>query len=218
MAMGEQGGDGDRTVTVSDPRVQRTFVYDNSVWREMRGEDGTQYLVVDVETAGFDRANVSLFDVAVDGEPLQADAHAVTGDAELADGLVAFPVPVAPADEAAIVWERTDRPDRRWRVPAAVVAEFARAPVFGVRDVTFAAEDGLGVAVENVGDRDGTFRLWISAPHAYDISHVATWAVPAGETVTHRVPTGAMSFADPEGGVTFELDWGTGSTERTFEG
>lgn len=216
-AMGETASGGGKRVTVSNPRVQHTFVYDNGVWREVMGEGGNQFLVVDVDAEGFDRAWVSLFDVAVDGERLDVDAHAVTGDAEVVDGPVAFPVPVASADEAAVVWKRTVRPAVRWRVPADSIADFAHAPEFRVRDVTFTAEDGLGVAVENAGDRDGTFRLRISAAHVYDISHVATWAVPAGDTVTRRVPTDELSSVDSEGGVTLELDWGTGSMERTFE-
>jgi hypothetical protein len=216
--MGETARRGDRAVTVSAPRVQRTFVYDNSVWKAVKGRADSQYLLVGVATEGFDRPKVSSFDVAVDGQRLDADVHAATGDAGVADGPVAFPVPVGAADRASVVWKRPLWSGDRWRVPVAVVEDLAAAPTFRLRDVTFSPADGMDVAAANVGDRDGTFPVDISVPEAADVSHVATWPVPAGERRTHHVPTDALSFARFEGGVTFTLGWGTGSVERSFDG
>lgn len=201
------------SVRVSNPRLQATFVYDNSVWQSVKGTEGSQYLLVDVDPSGFDRPKTSWLDVAIDGSPLDADAHAATGDAEVASGSVAIPVPVAGADAATVRW----RDEAAWTVPPDIVESFATAPRFVVRSATYEEGTGVVVTVANEGDRDGTFRLLLSPSNAHDISSIATAEVAAGAETTLQVSAEDVAGLTPTEGIEVDLHWGTGGSTVVVE-
>jgi hypothetical protein len=210
LAMGERADVDGGSATLSNPRVQRTYVYDNGVWQTVRGDGDAQYLLVDVATTGFERPFASWLDVVLDGTSLDAEAAATGGDAEVAAGTVALTVPVQSADAGTVRWTEGD--GAAWTLPDHALAALASAAEFDVTGATFHRGDGLSVEVRNDGDRDGTFRLRAAPSNAYDISSVHEVAVPAGDTATLRAALDELAGLTPAPGVELELSWGTGST------
>lgn len=165
------------TLTVESIAVQRSVIH-HELHRELYEPDDAQLLVVETRVDGYPE-----FLARIDGEPVRSSERV-----SLYGGDYAASVPVEPVDTAAVVLAEGDRP--AWAVPEEARRNLAAAPAFHLHDATV-REDGdetvLALTVENVGDRDGTFRAVVDQPSGGDIDASATFPVPAGETVTESV-------------------------------
>lgn len=215
------------TVTVRDVRV-RKLLRSTSVGSPTHVDVAClpdhQFAVVDAEAtdaAGDPILPDVRFALVADGVRYpRPDRHwywAVPPGSHDRPGFPAFPVPVADAAGAAVVWRRD--PPVRWTLPADTVEQFGRAPAFAVR--SFETPDAVargGVfevafAVANAGGRDGRFVAELGAGVISDHDEVVV-DVPHGteRTFAETVDPVYVEEAD-EVGVTF--DWGCGRLRRT---
>jgi hypothetical protein len=157
---------------------------------------------------------------AVDGESpdpaCTARLEAVRADR--VGRLQAVPVPLQfEGDRAAVVWERSDAPTVRWRVPAATVDALRRPPEFVVEglEVPETAQDGetieVGITVRNEGGRKDWF-----------VAELGLASTPGGEALELAYGAGESLtkprdlVADFRGGddLVVRLDWGLDAVER----
>lgn len=204
--MGESGPASD--LTVANPRLQWNAVYSGAERDLALAAPGAQFLVVEVRAAGYG-PKVSFFDVVRDDAHLDVDEVALSGDPEHANGRVAFPVPVAPAESASVVYEERGRSPTRWRVPPDVVAQFDATPEFEVESMSVTAGGVVEARVRNRGDRDGTFRATVAVDAEAPTRRLAV-AVPMDATRTATAP-----LPDRGGDSTsVRVDWGFDAVER----
>lgn len=212
-ALGESHqGPGGGTVTVASAAVHVSItslhVTGSSAHPDVGVREDAQFLVADVEPH-----DLEAFGVTVDGERVERNVYEPFGPD---DGLVAFEVPLADADSAAVVWTGGD--DRvRWELPDDVVADLAVRPAFEVRRFEVAdavdAGDPIPVTLEvaNVGDRDGRFLAELGAVVLSDVGE-AWFDVPAGETVTEDLSLTPSIYTPMYGSsgddLKVVLDWG----------
>lgn len=204
--MGEAGPAGD--LTVAAPRLQWNAVYDGADRHLALAAPGAQFLVVEVRADGYG-PKVSFFDVVRDGTRLDAAEVALSGDAEIANGRVAFPVPVGSAESASVVYEERGRSPTRWEVPPGVVAGFDGTAAFDVESVAVTASGVVEVRVRNRGDRDGTFRATVAVDDQ-EPARTLTVAVPTDAT---RTATAALPDQDGDP-TSVRIDWGFDAVER----
>jgi hypothetical protein len=182
-----------------------------------------QFLQVGVETSGPGApapADLCLA-ATVDGERPVGGCPARFDAAGDAGSLQALPVPLsfdAAPDSAAVVWDRPDASNVRWRVGDRVVDALSRPPAFVVEglDVPDAVPAGeafeVGITLRNAGGR----RDWLvadlglaSAPGGETLE----LACGAGERLTKpRSPVADFGERDE---LTVRLDWGLDAIEAT---
>lgn len=207
-------------LAVTDAWVQQSVVHRVSHYGVAALPD-RQFVLAHVSAeVGYDG-----FALAVDGDrrPASYRAGGVTFDAARVEGreteplLLGWAVPKPlDASAVAVVYER-EGATVRWTVPERVASALSDPPAFAVR--AFAAPASvapdesfeLSVTVENTGGSDGTFRAELGRA---DYSNQSEFRldVPAGERATHAENE---ALAADEGSVTYLLDWGLGSRERT---
>lgn len=208
----------DRTVTleaVSATRFLRTGLA--SAHTTITAERDRQYVVAALSVEGETslsrtRAAARLL---VDGDASAPVRETVLPFEEPTHVGFALPAPVD-VDELALEW-RSDGDRARWRVPDRVPGQLRSPPDFEVQrfELPETAVPGEAVsatlAVENVGDGDGTFWTELGALTLSDQPEIAL-EVPVGERTT---TTRAVDLYADDGSVAVELDWGWDRIERT---
>lgn len=191
---------GGRTVTVGFVglyRSVRTYGVDSPVHLDVATPADAQFVVAEV-ALGDDGDPVEPSQepipvaIEVDGVENPVDRPVIIEEPgwTTAGTLVGFPVPVAPADAAAVVWTGdgggNDTP--RWRLPAGITESLGTAPQFSVEALQTppwtdrTGEFPVRVTVSNTGDRDGRFLAEFGVAVISDVGETA-FEVPAGETV-----------------------------------
>lgn len=174
-------------VTVANTRLQ-VAVVTYGTHSDVRYVDGGQFLIVRVSSEAKSVRGLRLGAVTGASARLSDARRLNRRELSPTESDVAFPLPVAETDSAAVVWHRPDERDVRWELPDDVVADLADAPDFEVRsfEVPDVAKDGevieATVEVVNVGDQDGTFIAELGSAAISDQGEVSV-EVPAGETV-----------------------------------
>lgn len=219
--LGERSELGDQRVSIESAAVRDVGLPPYAAFAVLEDPDGWQFVVVGVEVDGpgggaFDLAYHPL----VDGDPLEYAAAAPdyggppldssddpaipAADGPDIDGgtPVAIPVPTGEYDAVAVRVRGGDdgtgdanRETAHWSLPDAVVDDLAHEPEYRVHeaDLEMEADIELAITIENAGDRDGVYQGVIVLRMGADIDQVFTVAVPAGETVTQRIPVGVLS-------------------------
>jgi hypothetical protein len=207
-------------LSVTDAWVQQPVVHRVSHYGVTALPD-RQFVLARVSTAvGYDG-----FALAVDGDRYPA-SHQTAGVAldgvqvkgrETEPLLLGWAVPEPlDASAVAVVYER-EGAAVRWTVPDRAAATLSDPPEFTVREFAAPASAApdepfeLAVTVENTGGSDGTFRAELGRADYSDQSEFRL-DVPAGERATHME---RHTLSSDEGSVTYLLDWGLDSRERT---
>jgi hypothetical protein len=209
------------TVTVRDVTLRR-LIPSTSVGSathiDVACPESHQFAVVDVEATGPDGGSV-VDDVSmaleVDGTRYpKPDQHWywAIGGSDDRPGKPAFPVPVAEASAAAVVWSREDGDVARWAVPTEAVDALGRAPAFRVTDFRTPNTIGRNEPVEasftvaNRGSRNGRFVTEFGAGPISDHPET-TVAVPTDDerTVTNTLTPHTDSDTEE---IEVTLDWG----------
>lgn len=198
-------------VTVTNPRLRKSVVVDRHTGPVSMATD-LQWVVVDLAASGVDRGVGHRFRALTDGDPVEGGSAPLRPDFHPpASGRpVGVPVPVAPADRAAVAWVRGLPESVLWTLPDAVVSGLAAAPAFRVERVTVSDEPDprVTLTVRNRGSRDGRFHANVAGSRVQDGNAVIGFDVPAGRTVTRRERPGIVA---PRGEVTrVTVAWGTG--------
>ncbi|MFB6156597.1 MAG: hypothetical protein ABEJ34_01985 [Haloferacaceae archaeon] len=198
-------------VTVGTPRLRTSVVVDQHT-SPVGAAAERQWIVVDVTVDGAGDGPGPRFRALTDGRPVEGRSAPLRPDFHpAASGRpVGVPVPVAPADSAAVAWVRGLPESVLWTLPKAVVSGLDAAAAFRVERV--AVSDGtdprLTLTVRNEGDRDGTFHANVAGSQVQDGNAIVGFDVPAGRTVTRRKRPGIVA---PRGEATrVTVDWGTG--------
>lgn len=222
------------SVSVANARVQRSILAycRNPARRNVVATEDSQFVVVEVAVRGTDGELGPPPDgrlplgVSVDGRRVRPDddrgcEEYFTGDGRgwsPSPARLGFRVPIGRARSAGIVWHRPDDGRVAWLLPDAVVETLASAPRFAVRSFEVPGEARrfgtieVALDVENVGDRDGTFRADLEWTYP-SFQHEIAVDVPAGDTVTYRE---RLAPPDHDTRVTLVLDWGIDALERTI--
>lgn len=222
LGVGESVALADGTdLAVTDAWVQQSVLYFYSAHRRISAEPNSQFVLAHANAEiGYDG-----FALVVDGDHRPASYRAagvafdnvVVEDRETEPLLLGWALPKPlDASDVAVVYERDDA-TVRWTAPDRVAATLSDPPAFEV--VEFTAPEsvapnepfGVSVTVENAGGSDGTFRASMGQTNLSDQPEF--WLdVPAGERATHAENE---VLAVDEGSVTYALDWGLDSMERT---
>lgn len=211
------------SVTVSNLRVQRSFIALESPHTNILAAPGHQYLVFDRLVDGMESPpSASRVGVLLEGRGYFDGGASPSTTNDPKRSTLGIRVPVEQFERGSILWDRPDvyGPAVRWELPDVIRAAIATPPRFEVRafDVPDAALDGstfrLSVVVANTGARDGVFRAELGNPDISDQPEM-TLPVRVGETAEHT----EQQDADFHGGdtLTLVLRWGTGELKRTVE-
>lgn len=221
LAVGGTATVGGPSVRVTDARLAEAVFLDHDLFRSVEHRDGWQFVLADASTADVPLGDLA-FSLVVDGESNRAefdptavsdDGMAGTDENAAGEGTVGLPVPVAPASRAGIAVEY-DGETATWWLDSRLVGRLDRVPAFAVHEAQIAASDEVAIrfAVENDGDRDGTFRALVAPADAADVDHPVAFDVPAGETELHEHPLDERPDAES---VRVVSEWSADS--RRFE-
>lgn len=210
------------SVTVSNLRVQRSFIAYRSPHTYVLAESNHQYLVFDRLIDGRGFPSSSRTGVLLEGRGYFGVEAAPSGSRTPEHSTLGIRVPAEQFERGSIVWNRPDvyGPAVRWVLPESVLADIDTPPQFEVRAFTLpdTALDGstfrISVEIANTGSRDGVFRAELGSADLSDRPEF-TVGVDAGSTATHT----RQHHADFRGRdtLTLVLEWGTGELERTVE-
>ncbi|MFB6303741.1 MAG: hypothetical protein ABEH47_01135 [Haloferacaceae archaeon] len=196
-------------VTVANPRLRKSVVVDQHTSPVNAAAD-RQWVVVDLTVAGGDVDPSRSLRVLTDGDPAAGRSAPLRPEFHppAAGRPVGAPVPVAPADGAAVAWVRGLPESVLWTLPDAVVSELDSAPAFRVERVAVSDETDprLTMRVRNAGDRDGTLHANVAGSRVQDGNVVVSVDVPAGRSATYRGWPGIVAPRGEETRVT--VDWG----------
>lgn len=197
-------------VTVGNPRLRKSVVIDQHTSPVGMATD-LQWVVVDLAVSGAKRREYREFRALTDGDPVKGSSAPLRPSFHPSESgrPVGVPVPVAPADRAAVAWVRGLPESVLWTLPESVVANLDTAPAFRVERVAVSDERDprLTLRVRNEGGRDGTFHANVAGSQVQDGNAVVAVEVPAGRTVSFRERPGIVAPAGEETRVT--VDWGT---------
>jgi hypothetical protein len=200
---------GEYTVSLSTPRV-RPSVRVAGTHVDVEAAADTQYLVLRADAEGVAVDDLQL-SVVADGATV-ADASVFVGRPESRrDAPVAFPVPVAAYDAAAVVLEAGGESDR-WDAPDGIVTTLGSAPTFRVDslDVPDSVSRGdsfeASFTVSNHGDREARFLAEFGHRLISDTDE-AELTVPVGEQRTHTEQI-SPPYSDRTDSIPVVLNWG----------
>lgn len=211
------------SVTVSNPRVHRSFVAYERPHTDVLATEDHQFLVFDLLVEGRDSLPAgSRVGVLLAGRGYFEASRAPPSTSDSRHSTRGILVPVGRFESGSVLWDRADvsGPPVRWALPDGVLAAVATPPRFEVRafDVPDAARDGstvrVSVTVANTGARDGVFRAELGTAAVSDQPEVSV-PVEAGETAEYtELQDVDFGGRDALGLV---LRWGTGRLTRTVE-
>ena len=190
-----------RSLTVSSPTVQKSIVASHDTFLSLGREADSQFVVVDVTgTAAFEPSSFALERDGSVEDPTSTYPAVRPVARECRDTCVPIVAPIEAADEAAVVY-RSDEKRAFWELDEETVAHLSRTPELKLRDAVIGEQDGdieLEFTVENVGERDGTFRALVAPEGMYDVEEPVSFPVPTGEVVTEVVVPRELTHHDPD--------------------
>jgi hypothetical protein len=191
-----------RSLTVVDPTVQVSTLWDNGAFSVVQQDPDVQFLVVDVTGVETSDLDPKAFFFEADGDLLDPAGRyeqviPMGAGRESRGTPVAIPVPVADVSAASVAYAPNFESQARWRLDDATTAALASRPDLRVQDAELVSvESGLGVrlTIENAGSRDAVLRGLIEPTWAYDISDPVAVPVSAGGTATEAVPAPSLGY------------------------
>lgn len=207
--IGEKFHLGDRKIVVENPRVAKSVFVDRDSSLAVYREPETQYILADLTVDGERTVDGVAVGLTIDGATVtqEFNPQAVRGV-----GTVGLEVPVRPVSESHVVVSADDE-TRRLSLGSTTVEAIARRPAFAVRDariVTVNDRAEFLLTVENVGERDGTFRGVLLDRTTADGTTPIEFPVSKGESITRVHPLGSERTADA---VDLTTEW-TADTRR----
>lgn len=188
---------GDRSLTLSNPRVRQAILADYGIWQEVSAHDG-QYVVVEATTAGPVATRFDDIDLAsvVDDSPVEAVTLVVQGrpgeaprdPSKWTGRRLGFAFPSKGAEGAAIRW-RAGEGEATWDLGENLREQLRHELVFELEqfDVSRAGDDvHVHLRVRNTGARDGRFLGLCSFEGIEDDSSVIELSVPREQSATFR--------------------------------
>ncbi|MDS0242248.1 MULTISPECIES: hypothetical protein [unclassified Haloferax] len=180
------------SLSVTNTRVRKCVIQTNTVHSNPACGQGTQYLLVDVETSGSDAPSASTLNIGFDfaGKYIEAQPLDSRSNQKSMVATYAVTVDVSSAPSGAtIVWQGERDEQARWAVPKETVTKLSSSPEFHIEsfEAPDTAADGQEVevliTVANQGDRDGRFIAELGDAALSDQPEISI-EVKKGESVT----------------------------------